>query len=133
VGIKKVQKSKIVCLCGPVRWAEAFAQANMRESLAGRIVLSIAGHARVEEERGLTKEQKKALDELHFRKIDMADEILVINVEGYVGESTGREIFYAIKKKKKIRFWEQNAIGVYNYIRSQRPKIPNAGSIEDFK
>lgn len=104
----KDQKTpKIVCLCGSVRWAEAFAEANLRESLAGAIVLSIAGHAQVSMERGITKEQKAALDELHFRKIDLADEVLVINVAGYIGESTRNEINYAKKKKKKIRYWGQ--------------------------
>ena len=46
------------------------------------------------------------LDDMHKRKIDMADEIFVINVGGYIGDSTQSEIDYAAKAGKSIRFLE---------------------------
>ena len=49
---------------------------------------------------------KEMLDDMHLRKIDMADEIFVINVDGYIGESTRREIAYAVKTGKKVNYLE---------------------------
>jgi hypothetical protein len=54
-----------------------------------------------------TPEEKKKLDELHKRKIDQADEVLVLNVGGYIGSSTQSEIDYAREKGKRIRYLEQ--------------------------
>ena len=50
---------------------------------------------------------KEMLDDMHLRKIDLADEIYVINVDGYIGESTRREIAYAEKSGKKINYLEK--------------------------
>ena len=47
------------------------------------------------------------LDDMHLRKIDLADEIYVINVGGYIGESTRREIAYAEKTGKKVNYLEE--------------------------
>lgn len=103
---------KIVCLCGSTRFMEAFRAANLRETLAGNIVLSIGcdlrsdddifGHLS-DEEKGRIK---KSLDELHLRKIDLADEVLILNVGGYIGESTTNELEYAKLKGKQVRFLE---------------------------
>ena len=49
---------------------------------------------------------KRMLDELHLRKIDLADEVMILNVNGYIGESTRNELDYAISKGKKIIFLE---------------------------
>lgn len=95
----------IVCLCGSTRFKDTYNEANLKETLAGRIVLSVSGFIHADRI-FITKEQKRLLDELHFRKIDLADEILVLNVGGYVGDSTKNEIEYARKCGKKIRFWE---------------------------
>ncbi len=51
---------------------------------------------------------KEMLDDMHLRKIDMADEIFVINVGGYIGESTKREIAYAEKTGKKVNYLEND-------------------------
>lgn len=102
----------VVCLCGSTRFyleVEAFQQANFDETMKGNIVLSVGfyphsskqAHA---QEFGITSEQKEDLDRLHFRKIDMADEVLILNVDGYIGESTARELSYARNRGKKIRF-----------------------------
>ena len=102
----------IVCLCGSTRFSQAFRDANLRETLAGKIVLSIGcdmrsdaqlfGHMPEEEVTRI----KKRLDELHLRKIDLADEVLVLNVNGYIGESTSNEIEYAISKGKYVKYLE---------------------------
>ena len=51
---------------------------------------------------------KARLDELHLRKIDLADEVMVLNVGGYIGDSTRREIEYANAHGKPVRYLEQN-------------------------
>lgn len=96
----------IVTLCGSTMFKDAFAAANFRETLAGKIVLSIGCDANTDQELGLTEEIKARLDELHKRKIDLCDEILVLNVSGYIGKSTRSEIDYAIANEKRVRWLE---------------------------
>lgn len=103
------RRPTIVCLCGSVRFLEAFDQASLRETLAGRIVLSVGSHRQRDEDAlsHLTDaERAAALDHLaalHRHKIDLADEILVINAGGYTGPSTRAEIAYARARGKTIR------------------------------
>lgn len=122
-----VARPKIVCLCGSTRFYEHFMHANYEETMKGNIVLSVgffmhrpAAHVvpRPGEEPGkkfvqphgqsvgCTPEQKIALDELHKRKIDLADEVLVLNVGGYIGDSTRSEVEYAEAHGKVIRWLE---------------------------
>ena len=94
---------------------DEFFRSGWKETLAGNIVLSVGVVVRdqmpaamlangEEAHVGEAVGAKDMLDELHFRKIDLADEILVLNVDGYVGSSTQREIAYAIATKKPVRF-----------------------------
>ncbi len=91
---------------------EVFQSANLSETLAGRIVLSVGCNTKsgadifkyYEYEDMIALKGK--LDELHKRKIDLADEVLVLNVGGYIGESTRSEIDYATQAGKPIRYWE---------------------------
>lgn len=100
----------IVCLCGSTRFSEAFREANLRETIAGHIVLSIGCDTKCDSDLialgELTPEAKAKLDELHKRKIDLADEVLVLNVGGYIGDSTRSEIAYALEHGKPIRWLE---------------------------
>lgn len=102
----------IVCLCGSTRFLEAYRKANLDETLAGRIVLTIGCDMRSDGElfanmsEARRQEIKAELDELHLRKIDLADEILVLNVGYYIGESTRREIDYALDTGKVVRYLE---------------------------
>lgn len=105
-------KPPIVCLCGSTRFKSAFDEANYQETMAGKIVLSVGFfmHAtgnKHGEGIGATPQQKIVLDELHLRKIDLADEIFILNVGGYIGESTRKEIDYAKKLKKQIDYLEK--------------------------
>lgn len=98
----------IVCLCGSTRFMDAFFDAGWAETLAGKIVLSVGvcKHAKDHGGEALGPEVVRLLDELHLRKIDLADEVLVLNVGGYIGESTRNELEYAREKGKRIRFLE---------------------------
>lgn len=106
----------IVCLCGSSRFGHVFNEANKQETLSGKIVLSIGCNLKSDEElfKDLKEyervEIKRKLDNLHFRKIEIADEVLILNVGGYVGESTANELFYATKLGKTIRWWEPDNI-----------------------
>jgi hypothetical protein len=94
-----------VVLCGSTRFGDAYRQAMREETLAGRIVLTVGllGHA---EGIDMSGPVKAMLDELHLRKIDDADEVLVLNVGRYVGDSTRREIAYAEGTGKPVRYLE---------------------------
>jgi hypothetical protein len=100
-----------VCLCGPTKFSQAFHDANLNETIAGKIVLSIGCDTKSDADLialgQLTQEAKDMLDILHFWKIDLADEILVLNVGGYTGESTRREIEYARRTGKHVRWLEE--------------------------
>ena len=106
----KNDRPTIVCLCGSTRFIEAFRAANLRETIAGKIVLSIGCDTKSDTDLlalgELTEENKAKLDELHKRKIDLADEVLILNVGGYVGASTISEIAYAQEHGKLIRWLE---------------------------
>ena len=102
----ETMRPAVVCLCGSSRFAGAFRGAELAETLAGRIVLSIGCHWHSDEALGLTDQHKADLDELHLRKIDLADQVLILNVDGYIGESTSRELAYAQAHGKHIRFLE---------------------------
>lgn len=100
----------IVCLCGSTRIIKAFHEAALRETIADRIFLTIGCDFKSDADLllagELTEADKRRLDRLHLRKIDVADEILVLNVGGYVGESTRNEIAYAKRIGKRIRYLE---------------------------
>lgn len=105
----KTKRPTIVCLCGSTRFYHAFVHANYERTMNGEIVLSV-GHYPNSYIHGqnfaCTVEQKKQLDILHKRKIDLCDYILVLNVGGYIGESTRSEIEYAHAKRKPVCFLE---------------------------
>lgn len=97
----------IVTLCGSTRFKEEFIAANFRETMAGRMVFSVGFFSHADASRyNLSEEEKKKLDELHLRKIDASDEILVVNIGGYIGESTAREITHAKATGKRVRYVE---------------------------
>lgn len=109
--MSNIKKPIVVTLCGSTRFYNAFQEANYRETMAGKIVLTIGFFVHsIEqihgEKIGCTKEQKIMLDELHKRKIDLSDEILVLNVGGYIGESTRNEIEYALSEGIPVRYLE---------------------------
>jgi nucleoside 2-deoxyribosyltransferase len=92
-----------VCICGSIRFADELHAANRALTLAGAIVVAPAvPHS--EDHEPLTDDQKTALATLHLRKIDLADRVLVVNPDGYIGESTTNEIAYAHTTGKPISY-----------------------------
>ena len=107
-------KYNVITLCGSTRFKEEFMQAQKRLTLEGNIVISVglfghSGDAEVWE--GMSEDTltqtKIMLDDMHKRKIDMADEIFVIDVNGYIGDSTRSEIEYAERTGKIVRYLEE--------------------------
>lgn len=111
VGSQK--RPTIVTLCGSTRFSDAYQKANLEETLAGRIVLTIGCDMRTDAElfEGKTQDElievKQRLDDLHLWKVSLSDEVLILNLNGYLGESTARELEYARSLGKKIRFLEE--------------------------
>lgn len=106
-----VGRYKVITLCGSTRFKDSFMREQKRLTLEGNIVISVGlfGHSGDKEvwesmgEDTVTK-TKIMLDDMHKRKIDMADEIFVINENGYIGDSTKSEIAYAEAKGKKVTY-----------------------------
>ena len=108
-----VGKYKVITLCGSTRFKDDFMEAQKRLTLEKNIVISVGlfGHSGDDEvwenmDEGALTKTKEMLDDMHKRKIDMADEIFVINVDGYIGSSTRSEIEYAKAAGKPVRYLE---------------------------
>lgn len=101
-----VGKYRVITLCGSTRFKDQFLEIQKRLTLKGFIVISVGlfGHSGDEEvwDDGV----KEMLDDMHKRKIDMADSIFVINVDGYIGSSTRSEIAYALANNKEVIYLE---------------------------
>lgn len=104
-----MNKPKITCYCGSLRVAmEAFKKAEYESVLNGEIaLLPCCMFVDIEREYGAESDYKIKADELHKRKIDMCDEVVVLNVKGYIGESTRSEINYAKSIGKTIKYLEE--------------------------
>lgn len=115
MGTAENERPVITCLCGSTRFWREFQAASLRETLAGKIVLSIGAASGTDDEHfgNLPREDydrvKAMLDTLHLRKIDLCDEVLILNKDGYLGESTRRELAYALEHGKRVRWLEPEA------------------------
>lgn len=108
-----MKRYPVITLCGSTRFKSEFMEAQKRLTLEGNIVISVGlfGHSGDQEvwddmDEGALSKTKEMLDDMHKRKIDMADSIYVINVGGYIGESTKSEIEYARAHGKRIDYLE---------------------------
>lgn len=102
-----IEKYKVITLCGSTRFKNEFLETQKRLTLEGNIVISVGLFGHSGDNEVWTKGTKEMLDDMHKRKIDMADEIFVINVGGYIGPSTRSEIKYAEESGKLVRYLEE--------------------------
>ncbi len=105
----KKDKPIIVCLCGSTRFVNQYNEWRKKLTLEGKIVLGIeivTTQSQKEDPQHSNFKVKQMLDELHLRKIDLADEVMILNAGGYIGDSTRRELEYAIAHNKKIIYLE---------------------------
>ena len=130
-------RRKIVTLCGSTRFFDAFMKANYDETMKGNIVLSIGFYPGATdgvhmEGVGCDEQQKLELDLLYFDKIELSDEILVLNINNYVGESTYREIGWALHLGKAVRFLEASSEVAAWLSKNRRAMIEGAqGFLQD--
>jgi hypothetical protein len=112
--VESARKTKVIVLCGSTRFTDEMMIKNWELTKMGNVVMgwnvmpngyfnNMDGHGA--EEEGI----KEIVDEVHKRKIDLCDEIFVLNVGGYIGESTSSEINYAQSNGKKIVFMDEKA------------------------
>jgi hypothetical protein len=99
-----IGKYKIITLCGSTKFRDEFIAEQKRLTLEGNIVISVGLFGHSGDSEVWTESTKEMLDDMHKRKIDLADEIFVINVGGYIGSSTRSEIEYAISTNKAVKY-----------------------------
>ena len=103
-----VGRYKVITLCGSTKFKGEFMRVQKELTLQGNIVISVGLFGHSGDDEVWTEGTKEMLDDMHKRKIDMADEIFVINVGGYIGSSTKSEIEYAKEHNKVVRYLEDN-------------------------
>ena len=130
---------KVITLCGSARFKDEFLKVQKELTLQGNIVISVGlfGHSGDDEvwenmDEGTLTKTKEMLDDMHKRKIDMADEIFVINVGGYIGDSTKSEIEYAKEHGKIVRYLENDLNKVKKSILSNEKKQLEAKELKIF-
>lgn len=104
---------EIVCLCGSTKFEDAYKREQFRLTVEGAIVLTVAGCWKDDHRHNwdeIDDEDKKELDELHLDKIDLADRVHVLNVDGYIGESTRNEVDHAIETGTEVTWLEPDRI-----------------------
>ena len=99
-------KRDIITLCGSTRFMQQFREVEKALTLEGNITLPPAIYGKIE---GIEypKELAMHLYNLHLDKIAISDGIFVVDPEGYLGDSTRKEIAYAQKNGKSIRYYSQ--------------------------
>ena len=98
-------KHKVIVLCGSTRFEDEFKMVNKELTLRGHIVISVGVFGHSSDNKIWDENTKRLLDKIHKRKIDLASAIMVINKDGYIGESTKSEIEYAIATNKEVYYW----------------------------
>ena len=101
-----VGKYKVITLCGSTRFKDAFLETQKRLTLEGNIVISVGLFGHSGDNEVWAAGIKEMLDDMHLRKIDLCDEVFVINFGGYIGSSTRSEIEYATTTGKIVSYLE---------------------------
>ena len=99
---------KIITLCGSTKFKDEFIREQKRLTLEGNIILTVGLFGHSGDNEVWNEGVKEMMDDMHKRRIDLSDEIFVINKNGYIGESTRSEIEYAIKTNKPVKYMENN-------------------------
>ena len=107
------RKYKTITLCGSTRFKKEFEEINRKLTLEGNVVLSVGLFSHIEEnsEEWAINGTKEMLDDIHKQKIDMSDEVFIIDVDGYIGNSTASEIKYAESKGISVRYYSTQING----------------------
>lgn len=128
-----IRQYKVITLCGSTRFKDAFIEVQKRLTLEGNIVISVGLFGHSGDDEVWTDGTKEMLDDMHKRKIDMADEIFVINVGGYIGFSTRSEIEYANAHGKPVRYLEQGCRQQRRKVVSSMAPVKKSETLNAFK
>lgn len=105
-----INKPKIMCFCGSSRFVDLMAVLMWEFEKEGYICMGLhllpQWYSPATDHQAEAEGIAKQMDELHLRKIDLADIVFIVNKDGYIGESTKREIAYAERNGKRIRYLE---------------------------
>lgn len=104
------QRPLVVTLCGSTKFWQQFTEASLVFTMMDHVVLSVGAATASDEDHGITEEQKQRLDSLHLTKIGMADFVFVLNVGGYIGHSTAREIIWAHVLDLPVYYHERDKV-----------------------
>ncbi|GCD91275.1 hypothetical protein [Nocardioides sp. LS1] len=96
----------VIALCGSMRFGAEFARLDVELTLAGHVVLTPTA---LDPSTELSAEDRERLGRVHLQKVAMADEVLIVNVGDYLGESTRRELEHARSLGLAVRFLEPHA------------------------
>jgi hypothetical protein len=96
----------VITLCGSMRFREDFERLDADLTLAGHVVLTPTA---LDPSREITAEERARLGRIHLQRIAMSDEVLIVNVGDYVGDSTRREIEHARSRGIPVSFLEPHA------------------------
>lgn len=128
-------RPRIICICGSTRFIEQFAITTWELERQGHIVLGCTllpmWYCKVPSHFGEATGTKEQCDELHLRKIDLADEVLVLNIGGYIGESTANEIAYAMQTGKPVRYLETESTTAASPAAPQEPILNTINKFRD--
>lgn len=103
--MKNMRKIKVIAICGSLKFKEEMIKIAIQLELAGNVALIPIFPTN--NEMNYTEEEKTMLGKMHKEKIKIADAIFVVNINGYIGESTKREIEYAKAQNKEILYLEE--------------------------
>lgn len=130
-----IKDYKVITLCGSTKFKDEFIKVQKELTLKGSIVISVGLFGHSGDIEVWTDNTKQMLDDMHKAKIDLADEIFVINKNGYIGESTKSEIEYALKQGKSVKYLEDTqTIKEFlrlGYSQSEAEELANASFIGD--
>lgn len=96
--------NKIITICGSMKFQEQMIEVAEKLELEEQYIVIQCVY--FDKSRVLTSQEINVLNELHYRKIDISDAIYIVNVGGYIGESTRKEIEYAHSLNKEVLFFE---------------------------
>ncbi len=94
-------KYQVITLCGSLKFIKDFVRIQITLERKGHVCFSVTAG---EEQLPPTPNEKSILDKVHYKKIMLSDCVLVIDTDGYIGESTGNEIEFALLTNKPVYY-----------------------------
>lgn len=100
-----MKNNKVITICGSMKYSEEMKKIALQLELEQEFIVFQCVYN--ENDKVLSKVDKDLIGKIHYKKIDLSDAIYVVNIDGYIGESTSEEIEYAMQKGKEIIYHEK--------------------------